>query len=177
MSLLKQVGRVLQKLYQKAINKLISIYGTPQSISRGFATGVAVSFTPFVGFHLIIALVISKFNHQNKYASALGTIAGNPWTFPIIWYLTWHTGIFILNNKSLHVPEDFIFFFKELYHAVIMLDFQKFISDIWPIFYPMLVGCLPWLVVIWWLSYKILMNILTKRLILGGKVNDTGNRL
>ena len=87
MSRIKKEGLGLRTLYIKIIQKLTSIKGTPEAIAKGFATGVAMSFTPFVGFHLLLCIFISKITKQNSIAGALGTIAGNPWTFPIIWYL------------------------------------------------------------------------------------------
>ena len=42
----------LIKYYKHRIARLP---GTPYYIAAGFATGVAVSFTPLVGFHLVIA--------------------------------------------------------------------------------------------------------------------------
>ena len=35
--------------------KLHRLGGTPRSIAAGFACGAAISFTPFVGFHMILA--------------------------------------------------------------------------------------------------------------------------
>ena len=37
------------------IERLRSLSGTPSSIAGGAAVGVIVSFTPFVGFHMILA--------------------------------------------------------------------------------------------------------------------------
>ena len=96
MSLITKAGLELQKIYQKTVRKLDSLKGTPQSIAKGFATGVAMSFTPFVGFHILLSLMVAKVTKQNGIAATLGTIAGNPWTFPLIWYTTLHTGHFYL---------------------------------------------------------------------------------
>ena len=63
------------------MRKLDSLKGTPREIANGFATGVAMSFTPFVGFHLLLSLAVARLAGQNGIAAALGTIAGNPWTF------------------------------------------------------------------------------------------------
>ena len=34
-------------------HRLTRLSGTPHSIAAGFACGTAISFTPFVGFHLL----------------------------------------------------------------------------------------------------------------------------
>ena len=176
MSLIKKMGLELQKIYKKIFLKLYSIKGSSKSIAKGFATGVAVSFTPFVGFHILLSLIITKLTKQNSIAATLGTIAGNPWTFPFIWYLTLHTGHFLLSSDAPPLPVDFKVFFKNLFHAVISLDFNLFISDIWPIFLPMLVGCIPYYIIVWWLVSKIIEKSLPSSQY-EGENNDTRSRV
>lgn len=54
------------------------------SISLGFACGVYASFTPFFGFHFVIAAALAWLFRANLYASAVGTFFGNPITFGFI---------------------------------------------------------------------------------------------
>lgn len=169
MSLIKEVGRELQKIYQRTIEKLDSLKGTPRSIAQGLATGVAMSFTPFVGFHMLLSLGIAKITKQNGIAAALGTITGNPWTFPLIWYLTLHTGHFMLGSDAPKLPVNFKVLFDELFHTVITLDFSAFLSDIWPVFLPMLVGCIPFYIVVWLLCSHLVERVLSQNMDNGGK--------
>lgn len=175
MSLIKKTGLALQKIYRKTILKLNTLKGTPESISKGFATGVAMSFTPFVGFHLILSLMITKITKQNGTAATLGTIAGNPWTFPFIWYSTLHLGYLILGNDAPKFAINFKILFSKLFHAVISLDFDSFLSDIWPEFYPMLIGCIPLYIIVWFIVSKMTIHVLSSK----NKElhNDTRNRL
>jgi uncharacterized protein (DUF2062 family) len=57
---------------------------SPHRIALGFACGVMASFTPFFGFHFIIAAAIALALRGNLLASAIGTFFGNPVTFPLI---------------------------------------------------------------------------------------------
>lgn len=41
------------------IERLRSLSGTPSSIAGGAAVGVMVSFTPFVGLHTLLAVVLA----------------------------------------------------------------------------------------------------------------------
>jgi len=54
------------------------------SIALGFACGVYASFTPFFGFHFVIAAGLAWLFRSNLYASAVGTFFGNPITFGFI---------------------------------------------------------------------------------------------
>ncbi len=173
MSLINKTGLELRKIYQKTIEKLDSLKGTPQSIAKGFATGVAMSFTPFVGFHILLSLTVAKITKQNGIAATLGTIAGNPWTFPLIWYATLHTGHFLLGHDAPHLPVNFKALFGELFHTVITLDFSTFLSDIWPVFYPMLIGCIPFYIAVWLLCSHLITRVLSKKTDNGDKTNDS----
>jgi uncharacterized protein (DUF2062 family) len=77
--------------------------GTPGSIALGFATGAAVACTPFVGFHLGIALVLAWIIRGSPLAAAIATqVVGNPWTIPFILVGTYRLGASMLGEASLH---------------------------------------------------------------------------
>lgn len=162
MSLIKSIGQGLQKKWSGVVAKLDSLKGTPEEISKGFATGVAMSFTPMVGFHLLICLGISRLTGQNGVAAALGTLAGNPWTFPLIWFATLHLGIIIMGaDAPVRLPE-FKMLFSEMFHSIIALDFKAFIRDVWPVFLPMFIGCIPFYIIVWYITYLAIRKVLQK---------------
>ena len=84
------------------------IKGTPQALSLGLATGIAISFTPFIGLHALLAIFISWVIGGSMAAALIGTLFGNPWTFPFIWYFTFEIGQFI-NYGFLSYEEEFSF--------------------------------------------------------------------
>jgi len=57
---------------------------SPHRIALGFACGAMASFTPFFGFHIVIAAALAWVLRGNVLAAAFGTIVGNPATFPFI---------------------------------------------------------------------------------------------
>ncbi|MEM6943941.1 MAG: DUF2062 domain-containing protein [Pseudomonadota bacterium] len=57
---------------------------SPHRIALGFACGALASFTPFFGFHFFVAAGIAWALRANIVASLIGTIVGNPFTFPLI---------------------------------------------------------------------------------------------
>lgn len=74
--------------------------GTPHSIAAGFACGTAISFTPFVGLHLVGAFGLALLCRGNYIAAWVGTLVGNPWTFPFIWIFTYKLGHYLLGAES-----------------------------------------------------------------------------
>lgn len=114
--------------------KLVRLSASPYSIAAGVAVGVGVSWTPFLGVHIIIAMVIGFVLRANLVAAALGTTFANPLTFPLIWASTWEIGHVILGRgdqtASAHV--DFATLFSHM-------NFMQ----LWrPVLEPMTVGAL-----------------------------------
>ena len=163
MSIIHKWKNGLQKLTNKILTKLDTLKGNAQSIAKGFATGAAVSFTPFVGFHAMLSLIIAKMTKQSSTAALLGTVVGNPWTFPLIWYGDLHLGRLLLQREQITDSINFIALFKEMFHTLIMLDFDRFFSDIYPVFFPMLIGCIPLYAIVWIVLSRLLSKALIKR--------------
>ena len=81
--------------------KIIKIKDFPESVAIGIAWGVSVSFTPLLGFHLIICYLGTWLMRGNLIAATVGTIIGNPWTFPIIFYIDFKLGSYLLNVTNI----------------------------------------------------------------------------
>src|SRR5215207_1487138 len=86
------------------LKRILRLSGTPYAIAMGAAVGAAVSFTPFIGFHFILAFLIAWPLRGNMIAGAIGTCVGNPLTFPLIWATTYELGHLIMNQEGRHVP-------------------------------------------------------------------------
>jgi uncharacterized protein (DUF2062 family) len=121
-------------------HRIARMPGTPASIAVGFACGVAVVFTPFVGFHLVIALVLAWIVRGSPLAAAIGTLASNPWTIPVILVGTYKLGARMLGAQSHHhLPRDVNFIYM-LHHPLQVL-------------LPMAVGSIPLAAAAWIITY------------------------
>ncbi len=81
----------------ESLKILLKKYGSVQKIAIGFASGVFVSITPTFGFHMIIALILSTLFKINRASTLLGTWFNNPLTTPIVYYLDYKIGAYLLN--------------------------------------------------------------------------------
>lgn len=73
--------------------------GTPEYIARGMAVGAALSFTPFVGLHMILGTFFCWLMRGSLVAMLLGTLlTGNIWTLPVIWIATYKLGHIMLGH-------------------------------------------------------------------------------
>lgn len=151
-------------------HRLARIDGTPYAIAAGFASGAAVSFTPFVGLHFIFAAIIAWVVRGNILTSAIGTAVGNPWTFPFIWAATYNLGINILGGEA---ADDLMRQLDKMFGDFTIVDLVNDpLSALGPfletIFFPMLLGgsiigaCL-WFF-IYWPIYKLVSEYKIKQL-------------
>ena len=128
--------------------KITKIKDFPESVSVGMAWGAAVSFTPLLGFHLIICYLGTWLMRGNLIAATVGTIIGNPWTFPFIFYLDYKIGTTIYFNSV-----DYY----ELKISFLVENFEV-------LFYPTLLGSFPIALLVWFVTYNICKNFLVKRI-------------
>ena len=120
--------------------------GSPHAIALGFAAGVMVSFTPFIGFHFIAGGLLALMLGGSVIASAFGTFIGNPLTFPFIWYGVYKVGNFILGTKGEFNPDVLVSGFEKLWVGI--SDFSADVlmgafDILWPLLKPMTVGGVP----------------------------------
>lgn len=104
---------------QYVMHRLRRLPDPAHKISRGIAAGVFTSFTPFFGFHFMIAATISWALRGNILAALLATFVGNPVTFPIIAAISMEIGSFLLGTPPVplnRVGQAFSQAFQQLWH-------------------------------------------------------------
>jgi len=84
------------RLFSYIIQRIKRMPGSTLSIAVGAAWGIAVSFSPFLGLHLLVGMMLAYLTRGNLLACLFGTFVGNPWTFPLFFYLNYRLGSFIL---------------------------------------------------------------------------------
>jgi uncharacterized protein (DUF2062 family) len=104
---------------QYVMHRLRRLPDPAHKISRGIAAGVFTSFTPFFGFHFILAATIAWALRGNILAALLATFVGNPITFPIIAAVSMEMGSWMLGSPPVplnRVGQAFSQAFQELWH-------------------------------------------------------------
>ena len=131
--------------------KLLRVKDSQDKLAVGFACGSMVSFSPFIGFHFLLAVIFAYILRGNIVASLIGTFVGNPFTFPFIWVFIYKVGnIFFKNDQNFSLE----------------LTFESLFNQGYDILVPMLIGSLIVSIPIWFLSYytvKFLMTSFKKR--------------
>jgi uncharacterized protein (DUF2062 family) len=70
----------------------------PHRVALSFAVGTAISFSPFLGLHLLLAVVISFLFRLNKVETILGTFVNNPWSVPFVYGGAYFLGAWMLGR-------------------------------------------------------------------------------
>ena len=89
------------------VKRVMRIKATPHAVAAGVAAGCFASFTPFIGFHFILAIVFAMLMRGSVLAACLGTAVGNPLTFPAIWAMTLSMGRWVMGMNGGASGESF----------------------------------------------------------------------
>ncbi len=126
--------------------RLWRIQASPHSIALGCAAGVFAIFTPFLGFQMMLAALIALIFRGNVFASAVGTFAGNPLTYPIIWISTFTVGNVFLDssaNAEISVLSNGAEALGRSLREASPDGVASAVQGLWPILKPMALGSLP----------------------------------
>lgn len=139
-------------------HRVARLHGTPHSIAGGFAAGAAVSFTPFVGAHFILAAILAWLTRSNIVAGLIGTAVGNPWTFPFIWFWIYELGRKLGAGGVGHAEPDALAIIVNLPGVIsrALLSFEvdwTYLHNLWAVLWPMFVGSIPTTIVVWLAFY------------------------
>ncbi len=124
--------------------RIVRLPGSAGAIAAGFAAGGAVSMTPFIGLHTLMGLGVAWVVRGNYVAAAIGTLIGNPWTFPFIWILTYRIGALMIGLETDVVLADIIS------PSHLVANPLKALS---PVLLPMTLGSLPVAILVYFVIY------------------------
>lgn len=79
-------------LWKRIYHRFIRLHGEPCEIAMGFALGIFVAFTPFMGFHTAIAVFLAAIFGWSKIAAAMAVWVTNPFTAPVVYGATYALG-------------------------------------------------------------------------------------
>ena len=134
----------VKRAWHYIMHRIARIRVTPHRLAIGFAAGVFVSFTPFIGFHFILAALTAVLVRGNLIASVIGTAVGNPITFPFIWIASYNLGALFLglaakDKLEIHLTDESVGIWNDGPIAFL----QMLWNSVEPVIMPMLLGGIP----------------------------------
>lgn len=124
---------------------------SPERIARGIWAGVFTTFTPFYGFHFLVAFLIARIMRGNILAAIMATFFGNPLTYVPIGVISLQTGHWLLGTgrgdvsgrsfggKFVDAWRDLKFNFMTLFNDNVP-DWDGLTAFYHQIFYPYMIG-------------------------------------
>lgn len=85
---------------------ILGLEASPHAVGLGLATGVFVAFLPILGIQMVMAAMIAWLGRANVGAALLGTWAGNPITWPVMWVASYLVGIALLGEAGVMTVEE-----------------------------------------------------------------------
>ena len=79
---------------------LLHIEDTPHRTALAFGVGILIAFSPFIGIHMGIALLVAFLFRLNRVAILFGTYLNNPWTLAPIYIAGTSLGCLLLGVSS-----------------------------------------------------------------------------
>ncbi len=89
---------------KEAYDRFLKIRGEPRDIAMGFALGLFVGMTPFMGFQTIIVLPLAALFKANKISAAAAVWISNPLTAPVLYGITYFTGAKLFGFSKIGPP-------------------------------------------------------------------------
>lgn len=81
-----------RRMTQYYKQRIVRSPSSERELAAGLAFGCAVSWTPTFGFHFVQCFALCWVFKANFWAAVIGTVFGNPWTFPVLMFISYHLG-------------------------------------------------------------------------------------
>ncbi|MFO8057430.1 MAG: DUF2062 domain-containing protein [bacterium] len=124
------MGRIKGHLAEYYQN-LMDIPGKENDVAVGFAIGIFISFSPWIGLHLIIIFLLTHVFRKSFGAGLLASLVFNPFTAPFFWTLEFRTGRLVIGLFSRQPKQEFKISFS---------DFEALWDSVVQVFYPIFIG-------------------------------------
>ena len=96
----------MSERFRRAVQLLLHIEDTPHRTALAFGVGVLIAFSPFLGIHFGIALLVAFLFRLNRVAILFGTYLNNPWTLAPIYLAGTSLGCLLLGVSSDGLDSD-----------------------------------------------------------------------
>ena len=81
---------VTRALLRRWLDALLHVHDTPERTAAAFAMGVFLGFSPFLGFHTLLAVVLAFIFGLNRVAALVGVYSNLPWVIAAYYaFTTW----------------------------------------------------------------------------------------
>ena len=149
-------------LIRRWLDTLLHVADTPRRTAAAFAMGVFFGFSPFLGFHTLLAIIIAFVFSLNRVAALLGVYSNLPWIIAPYYAIVTMIGAKLLGRTP---PEGFKtelagLFEQSLFHAEF---WDRLITILKPLLWPYTIGSLLGAAAMAAIAYPLALGFVTSR--------------
>ena len=155
--------RLTRDFVRRWLGALLHIDDTPERTAAAFAVGVFLGFSPFVGLHTVIGVLLAFLLNFNRVAVLLGVYSNLPWIVaPYYAFVTMFVGAPLTGHR---IPQGFRRQVGDVFeHSVFQGEFWKQLVVIFrPLVVPYTVGSLIGALVLALAAYPLALAFVTSQ--------------
>jgi uncharacterized protein (DUF2062 family) len=149
-------------LIRRWLDALLHVADTPKRTAAAFAMGVFFGFSPFLGFHTVLAIIVAFLFNLNRVAALLGVYSNLPWIIAPYYAIVTMVGARLIGHKP---PEGFSARLSALFEMSVFHGefWRQLITILKPLLWPYTVGSLLGAIVMAAIAYPLALAFVTSR--------------
>src|SRR5580765_8347668 len=141
-------------------DQLLHTHDTPTRTALAYSVGVFFGFSPFLGLHTILGLVIAFAFNLNRVAVLLGVYSNLPWILPAYYTLATMLGATVL---GVDVPPGLLKDFREALTDASWGEFRSLAKTLTPLMWAYALGSLIGAVTLAGVAYRASLTMIVAR--------------
>ena len=119
------------------LDQLLHTHDTPERTAAAYAVGVFFGFSPFLGLHTVLGVIVAFLFNLNRVAVLLGIYSNLPWILPAYYTLTTMAGAAILR---VDIPPGLLRELKAALDGVSWGEFRTLVKALTPLLWAYALG-------------------------------------
>ena len=141
-------------------DQLLHTHDTPTRTALAYAVGVFFGFSPFLGLHTVLGLVVAFTFNLNRVAVLLGVYSNLPWILPAYYTLATMLGATLL---GVDVPPGLLKDFREALRDASWGEFRRLAQTLTPLMWSYALGSLIGAVAIAAVAYRASLTMIVAK--------------
>ena len=149
-------------LVRRWLDTLLHVADTPERTAAAFALGVFFGFSPFLGFHTLLAIIFAFLFDLNRVAALLGVYSNLPWIIAPYYALATRLGSQI---TGIRIPRGFLAQLRALFSlSTLHAEFwHQVMTILRPLLWPYAVGSTIGALLLAAAAYQVALVFVTSR--------------
>jgi uncharacterized protein len=150
-----------RSLVRRWLDALLHIHDTPERTAAAFALGVFLGFSPFLGLHTLLGILLAFLLNLNRVAVLLGVYSNLPWIIAGYYAFTTMVGAAMTRTR---IPPGFRAQLTELFESPLLSGhfWLQLGALLRPLLWPYVVGSLLGAIVLAAIAYPIALAFVVR---------------